>query len=197
MGRKRSLIHGIGINDSETRIGWKDENGNQIRCPVYTRWKDMLQRCYSPKRQEKYPTYIGCSVCEEWLTFSNFKAWLTAHPNWGILQLDKDILDPENKIYSPETCVMVPREVNVFIIDRGAKRGELPIGVSLDKRANKYQTRCGNPFTGKAEYLGLFTCSEAAHLTWKAKKLEHTYSLRDAGYITDDRVFEAIKNRYL
>ena len=67
MHGNRSLICGVGVNDANYATSGKR------MCPFYRRWINMLERCYSEKFQEKNPTYRGCSVCEEWLTFSNFK----------------------------------------------------------------------------------------------------------------------------
>ena len=33
----------------------------------------MLVRCYNAKFHERQPQYKGCTVCEEWLNYSNFK----------------------------------------------------------------------------------------------------------------------------
>ena len=43
------------------------------RCPYYDRWKKILNRCYNEDRLSRYPSYNGCKVSNEWLTFSNFK----------------------------------------------------------------------------------------------------------------------------
>ena len=53
----------------------------------------MLQRCYSPKNHAKNPTYIGCYVAKEWLTFSNFKAWMGSQ-QWQGMELDKGVISP-------------------------------------------------------------------------------------------------------
>ena len=50
-----------------------------------------------------------------------------------------------------------------------AARGEWLIGVHWDKRSEKFQAQCGNPFTKKLEYLGYFTCEVEAHQAWKKK----------------------------
>jgi len=49
----------------------------------------MLTRCYYQKRLDIRPSYEECIVCEEWLTFSNFKKW-TEQQDWEDKQLDKD-----------------------------------------------------------------------------------------------------------
>ena len=77
----------------------------------------MLQRCYSESHLVRQPTYKGCSVCEEWLTFSNFKSWMEQQ-DWEGKQLDKDLLVYKNKIYSPETCVFVSSVINSFFVEK-------------------------------------------------------------------------------
>ena len=83
--KTRKLVHGVGINDADyavvefETIGYADGKRKQKLvwfCPYYRAWTSMLKRCYSIKSQERQPTYKGCSVTDEWLTFSNFKSWM-------------------------------------------------------------------------------------------------------------------------
>lgn len=200
--KTRKLVCGVGVNDADyvvqrkETVGYVDGKQKQKRvwvCAYYRAWKSMVERCYSTKLQEKYPTYKGCSVSEEWLTFSNFKAWMEKQ-DWEGNQLDKDLLIEGNKLYSPETCVFVSPMVNKFVNARGASRGKWQIGVYWDKNAGKFMTQCGNPFSGGQEYLGLFTCEEEAHQAWRKRKLELAHEL--AAIQTDERVAEALINRY-
>lgn len=153
----------------------------------------MLDRCYSKKYQERWPTYIGCSVTDEWLTFSNFKNWMMTQ-DWQNNQLDKDLLFEGNKVYSPETCVFVSGMVNTFTIDSGASRGEWLIGVYWHKRDGKFISRCRNPFTKKLDYLGLFNCEQEAHNAWSTRKLELAYEL--SAIQEDSRVATVLIDRY-
>ena len=195
------LVHGVGINDAGYATEKRETievNGKQNRkqvwvCPYYQTWKSMLMRCYSIKYQEKYPTYKGCSVSEEWLTFSNFKRWMECQ-DWEGMQLDKDILFEGNKSYSKETCVFVSGMVNNFTIARRASRGEWLIGVNWDKRSGKFKSRCSNPFTKKVEHLGHFSCELEAHQAWLSRKLELARQL--AAEQTDERVAKALIMRY-
>lgn len=192
MRKRNKLVKGVAINDADylvrTRI-----SGKWDICHFYKTWQSMLNRCYSEKLQAKYPTYIGCSVCEEWLTFSNFKRWMETQ-DWEGKHLDKDILIEGNKVYSPETCVFVDGVVNLFTTDHGAARGEWPIGVSFNKSNGKFQSYCNNPFTKKQEYLGYFACPNQAHLIWKKRKHELACQLADLQ--TDERVAKALRVRY-
>lgn len=198
----RKLVCGVGINDADYAVrkyeetGYVDGKRKQRlvwECPYYRAWVSMLKRCYSDKVQDKNPTYKGCSVSEEWLLFSNFRAWMLMQ-DWEGKQLDKDLLIEGNKVYSEGTCVFVTKTVNTFTLDRGNDRGEWMIGVNWHKGTSKFRSRCRNPFTKKEEYLGLFTSELEAHQAWLNRKLELAKEL--AAIQTDPRVAEALINRY-
>lgn len=147
MRKKNKLVYGIGVNDYEESIR---ENGKSMKS--YAIWHGMIQRCYSTKLQQTKPTYIGCSVCPEWLSFSNFKKWFDENYIEGF-HLDKDILVEGNKIYSPKFCRFVPQYLNNLLTDRRNARGELPLGVSeLNKDNQKsrinstYRAKCNNGY---------------------------------------------------
>ena len=200
--KPKKLVYGVGINDADYAVqkfetigyvGGKQKWKLVWSCAYYRAWTSMLKRCYSAKLQERYPTYIGCTVAKEWHTFSNFRCWMESQ-DWEGKHLDKDLLFEGNKIYSTETCVFVTQTVNLFTNDNGAKRGENPIGVDWDKNAGKFKSRCSNPFTKKQEHLGYFTCEQEAHNAWKKRKLELAHEL--AAIQTDPRVAKALIDRY-
>lgn len=192
----RKLIYGIGINDAEYKTktsSWA--NGKTTitwQCPIYKMWVNMLARCMHTKMHENRPTYIGCSVCDEWVYFSNFRDWVVSQP-WRGNQIDKDILIAGNKIYSPELCVLIPQKLNGFLTDRRHGRGEWPLGVS-SRGINKFQATCSNPFTGKNENLGSFSDPEEAHLAWRKRKNQH--ACRYADMQTDRRIADALRKRF-
>lgn len=190
------LVYGVGINDADCTIQSIDHTtGLKKTCPFYRRWICMLQRCYSEKFQEKRPTYKGCTVCKEWLTFSNFKAWMEGQ-DWKGKQLDKDLLVDGNKVYSPETCVFVHGVLNSFILDNGICKGDHMVGVYFDKSRNKFKSQCSNPITKRLEYLGRFSSEIEAHLKWRSRKLELVDLMQQEGYIYEDHVYEALKLKY-
>ena len=138
----------------------------------YSYWVGMISRCYNPKSIEKYPTYIGCEVCEEWLNFQNFAEWY--YKNYYEIEdktmcLDKDILVKGNKIYSPSTCIFVPNEINLIFVKNNSKRGNLPIGVSWNKICNKYTAQCCDGYR-KIILLGYFDNIDEAFSSYKQFK---------------------------
>lgn len=173
------LVHGIGINDADyvvqvkETVGYVDGTQKQKLiwlCPFYSTWKSMLRRAYSNKYKENRPTYQEVSVCQEWLTFSKFKAWMETQ-DWEGKQLDKDILVEWNKLYSPETCVFVSGNVNSFILNTEACRGEYPIGVCWDKQKRKFRAQISK-LKGKQRFIGYFDTQQEAHLAWAKAKRE-------------------------
>ncbi len=202
-GKKmKKLVYGVGVNDLPYRTQVKEwvtkDGGKRIReivfiCSYYKVWKNMLSRCYSEKYQESCPSYIGTSVCSEWLYATAFKKWMDQQ-DWQGKSLDKDIIAPGSKLYSPDTCAFVLPATNSFVLARDASRGDYPIGVSLVKRTGKYQARCENPFTRKKEYLGCFSTPEEAHEAWR--KCKHEFAQLVANTESDPRVVEALQKRY-
>jgi len=100
------LVFGVGINDMRGVPGWRKKD-----CPFYGTWYSMVQRCHSRNFQKKHPTYKGVTICEEWLTFSQFIAWAKTQ-DYKDKCLDKDILIPGNKHYSPDACMFVDPLIN-------------------------------------------------------------------------------------
>ena len=199
--KTKKLVYGVGLNDADyvtqrwEEAGYVDGKRKQKlvwRCPFYRAWSSMLNRC-SEKWQEKYPTYKGCTVSENWLKFSNFKAWMEKQ-NWEGKHLDKDLLFQGNKIYGADTCVFVTPMVNTFVNDCRAARGEWLVGSSWHKKSGKFLAQCRNPFTKKSENLGLFTCEKEAHEAWLERKLELAHEL--AAIQTDERVAKVLIDRY-
>jgi hypothetical protein len=191
------LVCGVGRNDANYTLHTdRNIDGRKKRlwiCPFYMVWKGMLERCYSAKCQARHPTYIGCSVVEDWLTFSTFRSWMEKQDCEG-KHLDKDILIPGNKVYSPDTCTLITASLNKFVIGSDASRGAWPIGVFWNKGRGKFVAQCSNPVTGKRAHIGVFDCPDAAHEAWRARKHEHACAYADLQ--NDPRIAAALRSRY-
>jgi hypothetical protein len=161
-GKCKSVI-GNGINDYSGQVVF---NGVSIKS--YLAWINMLKRCYYEKLHKKRQTYSDCRVCDEWLLFSNFKKWFDDNCQEGYA-LDKDILQQGNKIYSPETCCFVPKEINNLLIKHDKKRGDLPIGIYYDYKKYQASVCIGN---GKRKIAGRFDTVEEAFNAYKSAKEE-------------------------
>lgn len=168
---KHKLVRGIGINDADYVVQ-PTIMGKKVWCPFYRAWHGMIERCYSEKLHQNHPTYIGCSACEEWLTFSNFKRWMIQQ-DWEGKCLDKDLLFVGNKMYSPYTCIFVVQSLNKLLTDCTNKKGSFPLGVSQRKDRGGFQAQVR--LKGKQVHLGYFCSTESAHKAWQAAKLRCIY----------------------
>lgn len=135
----------------------------------YADWNSMLKRCYTAL--ESRLSYSNKDVCEEWHNYQNFAEWATNQMNFGKegWDLEKDLLIKNNKVYSPNTCVYLPREINSFI--KRNRVNDLPLGVDV---AYKYN---GTPYfrvqgreDGKNVNLGSFYNVEEAFSAYKVHK---------------------------
>jgi hypothetical protein len=182
-------VHRYELIDGEHKLVWL--------CPYYKKWFAMINRCYGKSYSENKSTYKDCAVCDEWLYLSNFIKWVNSQPNknWQSCQLDKDLLFIHNKLYSPETCVFVSSKINSFITyPRNSPLGYM-IGVTKDKRGEKFTSRCCDPFGINDRNLGAAFLTEIeAHKAWQAKK--HEYACQLADLQDDPLVAKALRERY-
>jgi len=153
----KKLVFGFGVNDS-------NKSTKVSCCPYYKRWYGMIKRCYSKIHHKTHPTYKDCTVCDEWLIFSNFKNWMVKQ-DWKGKHLDKDIAITGNKKYSPESCLFIEQEINKLLTDCRSLRGEHPKGVYFDKVKNKFIARCR--INKKQKHLGYFSTPKEASEAYK------------------------------
>lgn len=172
----RRLILGVGINDI-------DVCARNNKC--YEIWHSILQRTVDEKYKMSHKAYSDATVCEKWLTLSNFNIWFDDNYIEGY-NIDKDLLGCDKKEYSPETCVFIPNEINAAI-SREKRSRDLPIGVMRHK--DRFKAVCiGN-------YLGIFdTVSEAREAYLKAKKEHITYLANKWKEKIEPRAYEALIN---
>jgi len=176
------LVCGWGINDADYVVQPKRTGQS---CPFYSRWHSMLVRCYSTKYHSS-STYTDCLVCNEWLTFSNFKLWMEGQV-WVGKQLDKDFLG-DGKLYSPGTCCFVEPWLNSIFSDHGGARGVYPMGVSLHKASGKMSATLSNG--RKQRHLGLFSSMGEAQVVYLIAKKE--YIMKKMEHYPDPRVKAAV-----
>lgn len=148
---------------------------NRIHTPAYKAWKSMLMRCYCEKSLNRTSVYHGCSVCNEWLDFQVFADWYVNHEHYHLgYCLDKDLLVPGNKVYSPSTCSLVPQELNNILSDRKSDRGNYPVGVSFNKEKGKFGAQLNE--SGVLRSLGRYPTVEEAFAAYKKAKEAHVKS---------------------
>ena len=88
--------------------------------------------------------------------------------DWEGKELDKDLLVPGNRLYSPETCIFISKKLNNLL---GKKhKTDLPQGVTRYSKA-KYQAILNGI------KLGSYLTIEEASAVYKEAKLEYLYSI--------------------
>jgi hypothetical protein len=186
----RSLVYGVGINDvmiaefTSSRI-WKQWNGiirrTDNRDPVWLQTK---------------PTYKECTLDPRWFKLSVFKEWVEQWDDYQNKEVDKDILIPNNKVYGPDTCLMVRPIVNKWF--KYDFSGDLPRGVSwntawkMGKSPNPYRSQI-TPIGGKRTALGYYaTIEESSAAFEKARKEQIEFLIKTE---TDPIVKQAMIDR--
>ena len=183
------LVQGFGVNDANYVVGGL-VNGKHVMCKAYETWAGILARCNSMRRRKRDASYTGVTVCDEWRSFMSFREWWLENHVEG-WQIDKDLLT-DNRQYSPDNCLYVPAWLNTFIVDSAAIRGEFPIGVDHHKRSNSFRSRCKNPVNGRREEITGFKTPEAAHLAWRARKLEYAAQMKNEMDAIDERIYPRV-----
>lgn len=166
----------------------------------YYTWHCMLERCYKKEKRKSEESYIGCTVCEDWKVFQNFADWYDEHfyecPEG--LMIDKDFMSDGNKYYSPETCVLVPKSLNLSAINsfrpkwrKGSNEG-LPIGV--EKQHNSYIARiCAG---GYPSIIGCYKTVQEAETAYKTAKRNYLLSLLNIyENVMPNELFTKLKDR--
>lgn len=180
----KAKVCGIGVNDVDFTVR---------NIPSYSCWVCMLKRCYSKLFQKAEPSYIGCSVCDEWLLFSNFKEWFDANYVDGYA-LDKDILVKGNRVYSPETCCFVPQRINSLLINRKSHRAKSGI-IGTHKNGKRFLAVL--KINGKLKNLGRYNTVEEAFSAYKSAKEAQIQEVAAEYYskgLIDKKVYDALMN---
>ena len=186
-----SSVFGVGI------LGAKYPSAiNGVKTKEYGLWTDMLTRCYSDTCKKRNPTYEGCEVGDNFLRYEYFYEWCHSQIGFGVegWHLDKDLLVKGNKVYSEDSCVFIPSEINLVLVKCTASRGKYLIGVSWNKKASAFRAQV-NKNKGKPEYLGLFKTETEAFNAYKTAKesfvKEQANNWKDQ---IDERAYEALMN---
>lgn len=164
-------------------------NRSDNDAPEYCCWKSIIERCYSEKFQGVHKAYYMISeICEEWKNYQNFAEWY--HKNKydveGRLHIDKDILYPGNKIYSPYHCLLVPQRINMLFLNKRNKRG-LPNGIRKD--GNRYYAKYNSIELGSAS-----TMEEAYEIYARYKKAEIIKVANEYKEVIPQKVYDALLN---
>ena len=158
-------------------IGYVGEGKYSTKHPAYKVWINMIRRCYD--LSNNCPTYIDCTVCDEWHNFQNFAQWY--EDNYyeidnDKMQLDKDILIKNNKEYSSDTCCFVNNIINSMFTNKKRFRNGI---IGSYKRNGKYEVSCENTLLKKRQYLGRFSTEKEAFDAYKNYKEKNIKAVAD------------------
>lgn len=167
---RHRTVFGVGINDATYSVGGG-------KCPYYSIWLSMLNRCYSKKGLLKQSLYFNCSVTPEWHLFSNFKLWVTTQI-WEGKSLDKDLRVPGNRVYGPTTCLFISQAANTILNSPIKQRNGLPTGVH--KHGSRFKVNL--KYQGKTKHIGVYDSIEEARICYLNTK---------AGYVEELALQEA------
>lgn len=131
--------------------------------PAYVAWRSLRKRAET--------------VCVEWTDFQVFAEWfhqtLDGYPDWESVRHDWmvafDLIEPSNRLASPELCCLVPFPVYAVLSDHAGRtrRNDLPRGVT--QMANRFVVHCSRFDTGVKRIGSYATANEASAAYWAAK----------------------------
>ena len=184
-------VYGVGV------LGTKyPSRVNGVKTKEYALWHSMLTRCYNNSFKKRRPTYIGCEVSDKFKSYEYFYEWCNkqigfSNKGW---QLDKDLLVKGNKAYSEDSCVFIPKEINLVLVKCTTSRGEHLIGVHWNKKDKAFIARV-NKSKGKREHLGLFNTELEAFNAYKEAKETFIKEQADKWKLQiDPKAYEALMN---
>ncbi len=195
MGKSNKLVSGIGHNSGKypTR-----KEGSFLK--EYDLWKSMLLRC-TEKGWDKFPNYTGVTCSDNFKNYSFFYEWCQQQVGFGSkdkdgrsFEIDKDLLIKDNKVYSEDTCIFIPRRLNSLVFIKTTVRGKYPIGVYFNHKTNKFNAFCHRG-TGTKKNLGCFDTELDAFVAYKTFKESLIRQLaEDYKGQVDIRLYQALLN---
>ena len=163
---KNKKIFGVGVNDFSK--GVQNSDGKIIW--QYRLWSNILYRCY---KEDKCLGYRNNTIDEKWLSFNCFyndinKISFNERYETHNYQVDKDILSKGLHHYSKDTICFIPQQINKILTLRTNARGQYKLGVSLDKKSNKFRSQINK--NGKRFVIGFYDNQEDAYMAYCTEK---------------------------
>lgn len=151
---------------------------------AYTTWMGMFNRCYGGVNIP----YLGCEVDPQWYNFQEFAEWCSwqlGYDEWS-WPLEKDIIVKNNRVYGPEFCAFVPREINSSVVNTKNVRGW-----TETKGGGKFMAHCGG------KYLGTFPTKDIAYQEYITEKKAQMSALCEKWRgLVDNRLLYRLDNYY-
>ena len=171
---------------------------------AYMVWRRMHERAaMGHSDYTEYAHYENITICKSWENFQNFAPWYYEefkglNPNFDY-SLDKDILqwNIQDKIYSPETCSLVPKQLNngMSSYKNSLCKYGLPTGVTqvgtkfrADIRSKQGKVDCNR---------SLFNTPEEAFEEYRKAKVQYLRDQADYYYnngAIHKKIYDALYN---
>jgi hypothetical protein len=187
---QESTPYGVGISK-------EGKHRRSLDYTPYRVWYNMLGRCYDTKN----PAYDNWTVCDTWLEYQAFADWfIEQRGNTLGWDLDKDLLSTRLGIktyqYSPEVCILLPKEINLTITVKKNKASGLPPGVHHNAKKTSFVARYRDIYSINT-HIGTYTTVEEAYNAYKAKK-QDLFSILANKYknFLDIRAYDALLTFY-
>lgn len=134
-------------------------------------WTGMISRCYGQvwKASDNNFRYNECSVAEEWHNFQTFAEWYSKQAGKDVNEIDKDLLAAGNKIYSKDTCTLLPHRINTALLDRQSSSMKGFPGVHYLARNRNYVAQMS--VVGETtKHIGSYATPQLARDAYLARK---------------------------
>lgn len=188
IAEKRNIKKGsITDNFKKTIYGVACKGDSSSKKPIlnklaFKRWYATIERCYNPN-SIGYKGYgaKGVRVSDDWLCFDNYLKDIQEikgfdYENYinGNIQLDKDLLVKNNKIYSKDTCIFVEERINKC--NQVSKQKKFK---AISPEGKEYlfnnQSECARQFKLTARTIGKVLNNKLkTHKGWRFKYCDET-----------------------
>lgn len=161
------------VKDDEKKLYKRSINvgGYVFKTRLGALYNDMKSRCLiGGSVQKNSPHYLGTTMCDEWArSFDSFASWASTQIGMyqvdemgNLFEIDKDLLGEGMKHYSPSTCTMLPKALNVALATNDS------VGY-YKTSSGKYQVKVGK--FGKSVHIGVYDTEKKAKAAYrKARK---------------------------
>lgn len=194
--REQSFIHPLDRNTWNIGFVGIGDYKPSIHKEAYHKWTSVLERCYDPNfhKTPKGKRYHGVLCCKEWHNFQNFAEWFYSQEYQTGWQIDKDLFSGQVLVYSPDTCVLVPRNINMAVMQgkcgytklSGAGRYNKPYQVNISIKDVK-------------KTVGYAATTDEANRMYVRAKKEYIIDLIKSSMISDEmklRLVTRVEEKY-
>ena len=183
--------------------GYIGEVVNAEKHSEYPRWKHILFRLYDDTYKCK-ENYKDVKLNERWCCFEYFIEdfkYIKGYYNYLKYKdeiqfhIDKDLFSEENnKIYSLETCCLIPNYLNLFMANESKRNTSGYTGVHWSISANKWLVRIGK--YNSREHICVTDDIEEANEIYIKERYKYLIELLEKYYWLDKEIKEKLLDKY-